>query len=204
MPEIDPQSPSPTPAAPKPAKTTKVPEEPLDRAHMPMSEEFDKAKWTLPPWQPVAVALVIVAAILAVVAWTARAKPPGAGKIDNVTAVEIPPGGSVLVAVTLTLSNSTPKQLWIHDLKAQLKTDQGEWSDNAAAEVDTQRYFQAFPDLKQNALNLMKVDDKILPGGQERGTLVFSFPVTKDQFDARKSLSVTVQPYDQPRPVVLK
>jgi len=32
---------------------------------------------------------------------------------------------------------------------------------------------------------------------------VVSFPVTKQAFDERKSLTVTIQPYDQPLPVIL-
>ncbi len=203
MPENNVQGTSPAPlppTAPKPAK----PEEATDFAHVPMSEEFDKAKWTLPPWQPVAVALAIVAVIVAIFAFTNRAKPPGAGGIQNVAAVPIGAGDNVLVAVTLTLTNSSQKALWIHDIKGQLKTDKGEWSDDAVTAVDSERYFQAFPDLKQNALTIMKPEDKIPVGGQQRGTVVFSFPVTKDQFEARKELSVSIQPYDQPRPVVLK
>ena len=33
---------------------------------------------------------------------------------------------------------------------------------------------------------------------------MFSFPVTKEAFDQRKALTVTIQPYDQPLPIVLK
>jgi hypothetical protein len=33
--------------------------------------------------------------------------------------------------------------------------------------------------------------------------VVVSFPVTQDGFDKRKSLSVVIQPYDQPLPLVL-
>ena len=33
---------------------------------------------------------------------------------------------------------------------------------------------------------------------------MFSFPATKEAFDQRKSLAVTIQPYDQPLPIVLK
>jgi hypothetical protein len=203
MPENNVQGTSPGPMPPAAPKPAKQPEEPADLAHMPMSEEFDKAKWTLPPWQPVAVALAIVAVVVAVFSFSTRAKPPGTGGIQNVAAVPIGNGDNVLVAVTLTLSNTSQKPLWIHDIKGQLKTDKGEWTDDSATAVDSERYFQAFPDLKQNAGAIMKPEDKIAPGGQQQGTVVFSFPVTKDQFDQRKSISVSVQPYDQPRAVVL-
>ncbi len=204
MPENNVQGTSPAPMPPTTPKPGKRSEEPTDLAHVPMSEEFDKAKWRLPPWQPVAVALAIVAIVVALLSFTTRAKPPGSGGIQNVAAVPIGAGDNVLVAVTLTLSNTSQKPLWIHDIKGRLKTDKGEFSDDAATAVDSERYFQAFPDLKQNALAIMKPEDKIAPGGQQQGTVMFSFPVTKDQFEQRKELSVSVQPYDQPKPVVLK
>jgi hypothetical protein len=44
---------------------------------------------------------------------------------------------------------------------------------------------------------------KIPPGGEQKGTVLVSFPVTKEQFDARKELNVTIEPYDQ-NPIVLR
>ncbi len=204
MPDNNPQGTSPAPMPPTAPTPGKRAEEPTDFAHVPMSEEFDKAKWTLPPWQPVVVALVIVGIVVAIFSFVTRAKPQGGGRIDNAVAVSIPPGDSVLVAVSVTLNNTGKKPLWIHDIKGKLTTDKGESSDDAATAVDSERYFQAFPDLGQNAQTILKPEDKIAVGGQQKGTVVFSFPVTKQQFDARKSLSVTVQPYDEPKPVVLK
>ena len=69
--------------------------------------------------------------------------------------------------------------------------------------MDFDRYFQAFPTLKEHALNAIPPETKIPPGGQAQGTIVVSFPVTQDGFDKRKSLSVVIQPYDQPLPLVL-
>jgi hypothetical protein len=164
MPENNMQGTSPSPTPPLTPKAKKPDAENYDRAHVPMEEEFDKAKWTLPPWQPVVVALAIVGVIVAILAFATRAKPPGVGSMDNVAVVQIPPGDSVLVAISVTLNNGSQKPLWIHDIKAQLKSDKGEWSDNAATAVDSERYFQAFPDLKQNALPILKPEDKIALG----------------------------------------
>ncbi len=185
----------------KPAPVPKKDAEDYDRAHVPMEEEFDKAKWTLPPWQPVIVALVIVAVIVGILSWVTKVKPQGKATIDNINAVQTA-GDNVMVAINVTLRNAGEKPLWIHDIKAQLKTDKGEFSDEAAPAVDVARYYQAFPDLKQNTVPALLPEAKIAPGAQQQGTLVFSFPVSKDQFDKRKSLTVTIQPYDQ-KPVVL-
>ena len=113
-------------------------------------------------------------------------------------------GDSVLVAVNATLQNTGQKPLWIHDIKAQVKTDKGDFSDEATPAVDVDRYYQAFPDLKQNTLPALLPEAKIAPGGEQKGTMVFSFPVSKDQFYQRKSFTVTIQPYDQKAVVLTK
>jgi hypothetical protein len=189
---------------PPPARpAVKKPEAEPDRAHMPWTEEFDKPKWTLPPWQPVAVALVIVAVIAAIIAYGTRSRPPASGSIGDVVAVTVPPGDNVLVAINVNLRNTTEKPLWIHTLRATVKTAKGDFSDDAANAVDFDRYYQGFPDLKQHALEPLKTEAKIPPGSEASGTMIFNFPVTKEEFDQRQSLTVIVQPYDRPA-VVLK
>ena len=108
-----------------------------------------------------------------------------------------------MVAINVTVHNSGEKSLWIHDIKAKIATDGGEFTDEAASAIDFDRYFQAFPVLKTHALAAIPPETKIAPGGQAQGTVVVSFPVTQDVFDKRKSLSVVIQPYDQPLPLVL-
>jgi hypothetical protein len=103
----------------------------------------------------------------------------------------------------VTLHNSGEKPLWIHTIKGTLKTASDEYSDDAASVVDFDRYFQAFPALKQNSQAALMPETKILPGNEAHGTVIVSFPVTQDVFDKRQSLSVVVQPYDQPLPVTL-
>ena len=201
----DPTSPTPTtPQAAQPAAVQpqiKKDADDYDRAHVPITEEFDKAKWTLPPWQPVAVALVIVAVVVGILSFVTKVKPQGKASIDNINAVQVT-AESVLVAVNATLQNTGEKPLWIHDIKAQVKTDKGDFTDDSAPAVDAERYYQAFPDLKQNTLPPLLPEAKIAAGAQQQGTMVFSFPVNKDTFDKRKSLTLTIQPYDQ-KPVVL-
>jgi hypothetical protein len=204
MPENNAQL-SPTPNPPQAGKQQPVKKdvEDYDRAHVPMEEEFDKAKWTLPPWQPVVVALVIVGIVVGILSWVTKVKPQGKATIDNINAVQIQ-SDNVLVAVNATLQNTGQKPLWIHDIKAQVKTDKGDFSDEAAPAVDVDRYYQAFPDLKQNAQPALLPEAKIAPGGQQHGTMVFSFPVNKETFDKRKSLTLTIQPYDQKAVVLTK
>ncbi len=42
-----------------------------------------------------------------------------------------------------------------------------------------------------------------MPGAEQKGTVLVAFPVTEQQFNARKDLNVTIVPYDQ-NPIVLR
>jgi len=142
--------------------------------------------------------------ILGIYAYINRAKPQGAGSIDFVTAVDVPGQNSTMVAITLTLQNSGEKPLWIHTLKARLTSaDDKTFDDDAASAVDFERYFQGFPALKENSQPALAPETKLMPGTKQTGTIIVSFPVAKDGFDKRKTVSVIIQPYDQPLPITL-
>lgn len=157
----------------------------------------------LPPLGLLLVAIAGLAVLVGIVLFLARAKPQGHGAIENVAAVEIPGQGAMLVAITVNFQNTGQRPFWIHDVKGKLKTATQEYSDDAASAVDFDRYFQAFPPLKENSQPALLPETKILPGGSARGTLIVSFPVTQAEFDKRQSISAVIQPYDQPLPVVL-
>jgi len=180
-----------------------------------VTQDMATPERSLPPAKIVLIALAGLAVVLAIYGFIGRAKPQGAGSLDNIAVVEIPGQNSVLVALTVTLKNNGEKPLWIHNIEGMLKatseesvdgkvkTVSKEYSDDAASAVDFDRYFQAFPALKQNAQAALMPETKILPGNEARGTVIVSFPVTQADFDKRRSLSVVVHPYDQPLPVVL-
>jgi hypothetical protein len=204
MPEDISSNPSPAPA-PEPGKEPQSTPS-VDLGPGPginIAEEFGTAKRNLPPAKIVAIVLGAAAILLGIYAFVARARPQGGGSVDNITAVEIPDQNMVMVAINVTVHNSGEKALWIHDIKGKIATDTGELSDEAASGVDFDRYFQAFPALKEHALAPLPPETKIPPGGHAQGTIVVTFPVSKDGFDKRKSLSVVIQPYDQPLPLVL-
>lgn len=179
------------------------PPEPVTDFHI--GDEFGTAKRNLPPVGIVLAAIAIVAIIVAIVAFHERPKPQGAGSVNFVTGVEVPGQNIVLAAITLTLRNNAGKSLWIRSLKAQLTAADGHaYEDAAASAVDLDRYYQLFPSLKERSEPPLSPETKLLPGTEKRGTIVVSFPITKEAFDQRKSLAVTIQPYDQPLPIVLK
>jgi hypothetical protein len=193
-----PVPPAPQPAAPKPPGLDLGPGVGIN-----VTQDMATPERNLPPAKIVLIALAGLAVVLAIYGFIGRAKPQGAGAIDNVAVVEVPNQNSVLVALTVTLHNSGEKPLWIHNIEGKLKTPQQEYSDDAASAVDFERYFQAFPALKQNSQSALMPETKILPGKEARGTVIVSFPVTQDAFDKRQSVSIVVHPYDQPLPVVL-
>lgn len=204
--------PPPAPAPPKPGQVRRKlplrakPVRPSgqitnEAGHIPLTEEFDRAKWTLPPASMFFIALGIVAVVVAAIAFLGRAKPVASGSINEVGVAQVS-DNSVLAVIQFTMYNTTEKPLWIKEMGAKIKTDQGEFSDTAASAADFERYFQGFPDLRLHAGDPMLVETKIPPGGKQHGTIIVSFPINKDGFDKRQSLSVVVTPYDQ-RDVVL-
>ncbi len=178
----------------------KVPGKPAarqyDAGHVPITEEFDSAKRTLPPAAPVAIALVVVAIVVGVVAFLFRAKPIAQGGIDAVYFSQPANMSNAMVLLQVTLRNVGDKTLYVKTITANLKTDQ-DLSDEAASPTDYDRYFMAYPELKEHSTQPLTVESKIAPGAEQKGTVVVSFPVTKEQFDSRKDLNVTIVPYDQ-------
>jgi hypothetical protein len=190
--------------APPPLKPSVQPEAIID-IDFHIGEEFGTAKRNLPPAGIVLICIAAVAVIVGIFAFRERPKPQGAGSIDFVSAVEVPGQNMILSAITFTLRNTADKALWIKTLKAQLTTaDDKTFDDEAASAVDIDRYFQAFPALKESAEPPLPPETKLLAGVEQRGTIIVGFKLTREAFDQRKSLTVTIQPYDQVLPVVLK
>jgi len=187
-----------------------TPSAPIDKAPAAQSgatihigDEFGTAKRNLPPVKILLIATAGILIIVGIFSFVQRAKPQGAGSLDNVTAVDLPGQNSVLVALTFTLRNSGQKPLWVHNIEGKLVSPGGESSGDAVSAVDFDRYYQAFPALKANAQTALAPEDKLQPGQELKRTIMVSFPVALDAFNQRRSVSVVVQPYDQPVPVVL-
>jgi len=168
-----------------------------------IADEFGTAKLNLPPIKILLLTLAGVLVVAGIVSFIQRAKPQAAGSLDNVAAVEIPNQNSSLVALTFTLHNSGEKPLWVHSIQAKLVTPSGENTADAVSAIDFDRYYQAFPSLKENAQPALVPEDKLQPGEETKRTIIVSFPVALDAFNQRRSVSVIIQPYDQPLPVVL-
>lgn len=189
-------TPSPTP--PPPASESG----PAEQTDFNIGEEYGTARKSLPPAGIVAICLAVVVAIAAAYALTHRAHPLSSGSIGDIVSVTVPGQDMVMVAVNVSVQNNSEKPSWIHTIQASLDTGNSKLTDDAAPAVDAQRYFEAFPDLKAHALDILTAETRMNPGEKISGTVVVSFPVQADAFAARKSLTVTVAPYDE-LPVVM-
>jgi hypothetical protein len=164
--------------------------------------EMDRARWTLPPASIVGIALLIVAVAVGAITWFGRYKPLAAATIDQVFAVEQSDKSSVLVTVQVTVRNTGTKAMFIRNLKGELKADGKTLTDDPASGVDYERYFQAYPALREHATAPLLPETRIPAGGEVKGTLMFGFGVSKEAFDKHELLSVTVEPYDH-RPIMI-
>jgi hypothetical protein len=173
-----------------------------DAGHIPMSEEMDSAKWTLPPIIPLLVAAVVVGILVAVVALSNRTKPSASLAITKV--VSASQEANTMVAIQIKLDNQVEGPLWIKQIQAEVETPDGKkYSDNAAPGVDGPRYMEAFPPLAEAKADWLKEDLKIPSKTSFNGVAIFSYPVDKAAFDKRKQVTLRIQLYDRPTLVAI-
>jgi hypothetical protein len=193
MSDPTPISPPKPPAAPAPP----------DGPTIHIGEEYGTAKKNLPPAKIVLIAIGAVLVVVLIASFLKRAKPQASGSLDNVTAVEIPGQNSTMVALTFTIHNTSDKILYVRSLQSSIKAPSGDATAEAVSAVDFDRYFQAFPTLKNGAQPALPPETKIQPGETVARTIIVAFPVTLDAFNQRTSTSVVIWPYDQTVPVTL-
>jgi len=168
-----------------------------------IAEEFGTAKKNLPPVKIVLIGAGIILLGWAIAALVQRPHSAATGSLDELASVEVPNQNLVMVAINVSVHNGGTKPYWIHTIQAELQTASGNFTADAVSLADFDRYYLAFPALKQYAIDPLRLETKIAPGGQIKGTIIVGFPVTADAFANRKLLKVSIQPYDQPVPLVV-
>jgi hypothetical protein len=168
-----------------------------------IGEEYGTAKKNLPPAKIVLIAIGAVLVVVLIASFLKRAKPQASGSLDNVAAVEIPGQTSTMVALTFTIHNTSDKILYVRSLQSAIKAPSGDATAEAVSAIDFERYFQAFPALKNGVQPALPPETKIQPGETVARTIIVAFPVTLDAFNQRTSTSVIIWPYDQTVPVTL-
>lgn len=190
--------------------------------HMPMGEEFDRARWTMPAVVPVIIAFVIVLAGVGLYSYRARPGLISQAKIvafqtypiHTETARIIDRSGFIadpdkydqlLVMAQINLKDvHSSKPLYIKSIDATLATGgpQGDLSTTQAARSDQEQFFAYYKQLAGFKLEPLMAEQKINPGQEVTGLTVFSFGVTPEVWKARKDFTITIRFYDQ-NPIVL-
>ena len=197
MPENSSQTPSPA----NPPKGAAGAASRPDAGHIPITEEMDSAKWTLPPIVPLLIAAVLVAVVVSVIVFSNRSTPSASLAMTKVASAD--QQGNTMVAIQAKLDNQIEKPLWVKSISAEVEMADGKkYSDNAAPSMDASSYMQAFPPLQEAKADWFKEDLKIPPRASYNGVAIFAFPVSQKDFDARKKLTLRVQIYDRPTLVV--
>ena len=190
-PSTPPQPPPPAPSAPS-GPTINI------------GEEYGTAKKNLPPAKILLITVAAVLVVVFIVSFVKRAKPQASGTLDNVVAVQIPGQDSTMVAITFTIHNTSDKILYVRSLQGSVKVPNGDVTPvDAVSAVDFDRYFQAFPTLKNGAQPALTPETKIQPGETVTRSIIVAFPITLEAFNQRQALAAVIWPYDQTVPVVL-
>lgn len=195
-PSVPVQPPAPDAAAPE------APSAPISATNFNIGEEYGTARKNLPPAGIVAICVAVVVIIAGIYSLSHRAHPLSSGTVDDVVAVPIPGQDQVMVAINVSIQNNETNPAWVKSIQVSADVNGTKLSDDAAPAVDDQRYFQAMPELKAHALEPSTTETKINPESKISGTIVVSFPVKAEDFAARKSLTVTIMPYNE-LPIVM-
>jgi hypothetical protein len=192
-----PENPSQTPPPANPPKSAAAAASRPDAGHIPITEELDSAKWTLPPIVPLLIAAVLVAVVVSVVVFSNRSTPGASLALIKVASSA--QEGNTMVAIQARLENQIEKPLWVKSISAEVETAEGKkYSDNAAPSTDAASYMQAFPPLQEAKADWLKEELKIPARGSYNGVAIFAFPLAQKDFDARKNLTLRIQFYDRP------
>lgn len=89
--------------------------------------------------------------------------------------------------------------IYVRDISATVSMKgQDAVSSAAAGRGDFDRVFVAYPEMAAQKQTPLTRDTTVAPGASAQGLLVFSFPLTKQQWDAHSAVDVTVSFIHQP------
>jgi hypothetical protein len=193
----DDAKPNPPSGSPPQSASAPAPAGRPDAGHIPITEELDSAKWTLPPIVPLLVAAVLVAVVVAVIVLSNRSHPSAALAITKIVSTD--QQGNTMAAIQVKFDNQIDKPLWVKNIIAEIETPDGKkHKDSAAPSMDAARYMAAFTPLQEAKADWLKEDLKVASKTTFNGVAIFAFPIAKKDFDARKALTLTVELYDHP------
>jgi len=108
----------------------------------------------------------------------------------------------MLVLSQVQIKNTSKQPLQIFDLSADLTLPNDKQRSLGATTEDINRLFQRFSDLGPLRMDPLARQQVIPPGQTADGLVVFSYPITEDQWKLRKDLQITVS-FNAGRSVIL-
>jgi hypothetical protein len=99
----------------------------------------------------------------------------------------------LLVFAHVRLHNPNTAPITLEDDWAVVTLPNGETRRSLGASgADFDKVFQAYPQLAPLRMDPLRRDVQIQPGQSVDGLVVFSYPLSREQWDARKSMQVTI------------
>jgi hypothetical protein len=161
----------------------------------------------------VRILIALIVSTLAVVAWIRfeRKTPVATGEIARISIFPVQakitggaagtPGmegqdqivNQLLVFAHIRLHNPNTAPITIVDDWAVVTLPDGETRRSAAAsQADFDKVFQAYPQLAPMRMDPLRRELQIQPGQSADGLVVFSYPLSREDWDKRKSMQVTL------------
>ncbi|AXC11153.1 hypothetical protein ACPOL_1811 [Acidisarcina polymorpha] len=155
-------------------------------------------------------AAVVVLLVIGAYVYFGEKPPVAAGEVAHLTAypvhrvsnsaLEATPAAAkveqtfdqIVVVAEVRLHNRSHGPLFLSDMSAVLSLPGEEQRSLAANPTDFNRVFVAYPDLVPIKQPPLLRDTTIPAGGSVEGELVFNYPITKQQWDLRRSLDITI------------
>jgi len=157
----------------------------------------------------VLVALVIVVAAIAAYVYLGEKPPVATGEVIRVTTIPVHkesnlpaaagmPGQSetfdeVLVMAQVRFHNQSKGPLFLHEMEAVLDLPNDlERTSLAVSKTDFERAFIAYPELAPLKGTPIVREITVEPGQTVEGLMLFPFPLTREQYEQKKSLDIDV------------
>jgi hypothetical protein len=162
------------------------------------------------PWFTVLAATVIVVACIGTYVWINNHGPVHAGEVISVSAYpihrELSTGAGlggvngapniydeVIVIANVKIKSQTKLPLFLHDMWANVTLPNGDIQQSLAASgEDDKKVFVAYPTLAGQQKTPLPRDITLTPGQEVEGQMIFHFPITEKDWDARKGFDVVV------------
>ena len=99
----------------------------------------------------------------------------------------------LLITAEVQVHNQAKYPVYLHDMWSNLTTSSGDQQRSLAAnKIDFQSVFVAYPQMASLQQQPLLRDITLQPGQSTEGLIVFHYPITKDQWDSRRSFQAVM------------